>query len=197
MLGSPLPGEGQGQKGGTPFAPGFYASRMLAVIDQVRRMSGWDQRARLPQGTGMGFGWYWSHWGYVAQVHQHSVTAQNMFVPGKVWVAVDVGKHIVNPSNALQQVQGSVLDAYSAAMFQQITIDQGRVVQGNFHDYRLLRNRKIPAIEVEFISTDYPTTGLGEPAYPSTVPALVNAIFAASGQRIRRLPVIPGSGLQV
>jgi len=197
VLRSPLPGEGDGSKGGNGSLPGFYASRMIAVIERVRQISGWDRRAQLPSGTGMGFAWYWSHLGYVAQVHQHKVEAGGRFVPGKIWAVVDVGKHIVNPSNAMQQVQGGILDGYSHAMFQQITFDQGRTVQSNFHDYRLLRNHALPEVEVTFLKTDYPTTGLGEPALPSTLPALCNTLFAITGKRIRKLPVVANSDLKV
>jgi isoquinoline 1-oxidoreductase beta subunit len=152
-------------------------------------MSGWSNRARLPKGTGMGFGWYWSHLGYVAQVHQVRVDADGGITPEHFWVAADVGKHIINPTNAVNQMQGGVLDAVSAALGQQITLDKGRVVQSNFQDYRLLRNRKIPQIDVEFVLSDFPPTGIGEPPYPSSIPAFCNAIFAASGQRVRKLPL--------
>jgi isoquinoline 1-oxidoreductase beta subunit len=197
MLRNPLPGEGNGSKGGNALRPGFYASRMIAVIERVRQFSGWDRRAQLPRGTGMGFAWYWSHLGYVAQVHQHAVTSDGVFVPGKIWAVVDVGRLIINPSNAMQQVQGGILDGYSAALFQQITVDGGRIVQSNFHDYRLLRNQRIPDVQVEFLKTDYPVTGLGEPALPSSPPALCNAIFAASGKRVRKLPVLVNTGLKI
>jgi isoquinoline 1-oxidoreductase beta subunit len=189
LLKSPLPGEGQGKVGGNAFAPGFLANRMIAVIERVREMSGWNNRARLPKGTGMGFGWYWSHLGYVAQVHQVRVDADGGITPEHFWVAADVGKHIINPTNAVNQMQGGVLDAVSAALGQQITLDKGRVVQSNFQDYRLLRNRKIPQIDVEFVLSDFPPTGIGEPPYPSSIPAFCNAIFAASGQRVRKLPL--------
>jgi isoquinoline 1-oxidoreductase beta subunit len=195
LLQNPQPGEGQG-KGGNAIGPGFIATRMIAVIERVRELSDWRDRGKLPKGTGKGFACYWSHLGYVAQVHQLSVDANGVIHPGRIWVAVDVGKHIVNPINALHQVQGSIIDGLSAALEQQITFDKGRVVQSNFHNYPLLRNRKLPAIEVRFVKTEYPPTGLGEPAYPSTLPAFCNAIFAASGRRVRKLP-LSTAGLKV
>jgi isoquinoline 1-oxidoreductase beta subunit len=189
LLANPLPGEGTGQKGGNAFGPGFTVSRQVAVIQKVAQMSGWSQRKSLPKGTGLGFAWYWSHLGYVAQVHQVSV-AKGVVTPQKVWIALDVGRHIVNPSNAENQVQGSILDALSGMIGQQITLAEGRVVQSNFHDYPLLRNsRQIPLIDIAWVKTDNPPTGLGEPAYASTLPAFSNAIFAASGQRVRKLPL--------
>jgi isoquinoline 1-oxidoreductase beta subunit len=188
LLNSPLPGEGEG-KGGNPFGPGFIAARMITVLERVRDMSGWKYRATLPAGSGMGLGCYWSHLGYVAQVHQVSVDPQGVITPQHVWVAVDVGRHVINPTNAEHQVQGSILDGISAALSQQITLEKGRVVQSNFHNYPLLRNGKIPTIQVLFVKTDHPPTGLGEPAHPSSLPAFCNAIYAASGKRVRKLPL--------
>jgi isoquinoline 1-oxidoreductase beta subunit len=190
LLKSPLAGEGQGKVGAVPpFAPGFMAQRMIAVIERVREMSGWGYRGRLPKGTGMGFGWYWSHLGYVAQVHQVKVDGDGVITPERMWVAADVGSHIINPTNAVNQMQGGVLDAISAALAQEITLDKGRVVQSNFNDYRLLRNRKVPQIDVVFVPSDYPPTGIGEPPYPSSIPAFCNAVSAATGQRVRSLPL--------
>lgn len=188
LLSSPLPGEGDG-KSASPFGPGFLARRMITVLETVREMSGWKYRSSLPAGTGMGLGCYYSHLGYVAQVHQVKVDAHGVITPQHVWVAVDVGRHIINPTNAEHQVQGSILDGISASLDQQITLEKGRVVQSNFHDYRLLRNGKIPTITVVFVKTDYAPTGLGEPAHPSALPAFCNAIFAASGKRVRKLPL--------
>lgn len=196
LLEHPLPGQGEGQ-GGMAFGPGFNATRMLAVIARVREMSGWNSRGGLPQGTGMGFGCYWCHLGYVAQVHKHQVTAEGKIVPGNICAVVDIGSHVVNPGNALQQVQGGILDGLSAALYQEITFERGRVVQSNFDDYPLLRNAgTLPAIEVEFLKSDFPPTGLGEPPYPSTLPALCNAIFAATGRRVRKLP-LRGAGFSL
>jgi isoquinoline 1-oxidoreductase beta subunit len=195
LLAAPLPGEGTG-KGGNNFGPGFIAARMVGVLERVREMSDWTSRQGLPKGTGMGVACYWSHLGYVAQVHKVSVRGDGIVTPHDIWVAVDVGSHIVNPSNAENQVLGSILDGISAALAQEITFDRGRVVQSNYHDYSLLRNAKIPAMHIEFLKTNYSPTGLGEPAYPSALPALCNAIYAASGQRVRRLP-ISASNLKV
>jgi len=188
LLRNPLPGEGEG-KNGNSFGPGFIAARLTAVLERARDLSDWKSRGRLPQRTGMGVACYWSHMGYVAQVHQVRVDADGTVTPLKIWGVVDVGSHIVNPTNAVHQVTGSIVDAMSAALGQQITFEKGRVVQSNYDNYLLLRNRKIPPIQVEFLTTPYSPTGLGEPAYPSALPALCNAIYAASGRRVRKLPL--------
>ena len=137
----------------------------------------------------MGVGFYYSHQGYVAEVVEVAVAADGSVQPVKVWAAVDIGRQIVNPSGAITQVQGSVIDGISAALAQQITIKDGAVAQSNFNDYPLLRIDKAPDVEVHFLTTDNNPTGLGEPTLPPVMPALTNAIFAATGVRIRSLPI--------
>ena len=104
----------------------------------------------------------------------------------------DVGKQIVNPSGALNQIEGSVLDGLSGALMQQITVKDGAVVQSHFGDYPLMRIAQAPQVQVDFVITDNNPTGLGEPAMPPVVPALTNAVYAATGKRIRSLPIDKG-----
>ncbi len=166
----------------------YNAARMRNVVRQVAEKSGWGKP--LPRGSGMGLGYYFSHQGYIAEVAEVTVSRSGDLRVDRVVAAVDVGSQIVNLSGAENQVQGSISDGLSAAWRQELDIRQGRVVQSNFNEYPMLRMPDAPRkIEIHFVKTDYPPTGLGEPALPPLAPAVYNAIFAATGKRVRQLPI--------
>ncbi|HEY7798310.1 MAG TPA: molybdopterin cofactor-binding domain-containing protein [Hyphomonadaceae bacterium] len=164
------------------------AQRMADVVRIVGERSGWANRGSLPKGTGMGVAFYFSHQGYFAQVAKVKVEQNGAWRVLKVWNVGDVGSTIINPTNARNQVEGSIVDGISE-MHQKITFDKGRTVQTNFYDMPLLRIDYAPQIDVHFHTSNNAPTGLGEPALPPVLPAVSNALFAATGKRIRTLPV--------
>jgi isoquinoline 1-oxidoreductase beta subunit len=173
--------------GSTP-ADLFDVGRMRAVLELAAKISGWG-KTPLPPRTGMGIASYYSHRGYFAEVVRASVSDAGAVTVEKVWVAGDIGSEVINPTNALNQAQGSVIDGVSQALALAVTFEDGHAVQSNFNDYPLIRMPAIPQVEVVFLKSANPPTGLGEPALPPVIPALCNAIFAATGKRIRDLPI--------
>jgi len=185
----PPPRPGGGGGGGLG-GGGFDTGRMRGVLELVREKSGWGKR-QYPKGTGMGVAAYYSHQGYFAEVVKATVDSSGAVNVDKVWIAADIGSQIVNPSGAKNQVEGGVIDGLSQALGQQITIENGAVVQTNFHELPLIRMHQAPPIEVHFLTTENPPTGIGEPSLPPAIPALVNAIYSATGKRVRKLPINP------
>ncbi|MEM7363276.1 MAG: molybdopterin cofactor-binding domain-containing protein [Pseudomonadota bacterium] len=160
--------------------------RAADVVKLAADKSGWGRR--MPKGRGLGLAFHFSHAGHIAEVAEVSVDADRQITLHKMTVAVDIGP-IINMSGATSQVEGSVIDGYSTMLGQKITMENGRVEQSNFHDYPVLRIKDAPEIDVHFLQSDNPPTGIGEPALPPVAPAIANAIYAASGIRVRAMPL--------
>jgi isoquinoline 1-oxidoreductase beta subunit len=160
---------------------------MRGVIEKALAMSDWS--APAPDGRAKGFGFYFSHQGYFAEVVEASVGARNAINVHNVWAAGDVGSHIINPFGALNQVEGSIIDGLGQAIALSVEIENGAAKPGNFHEYQIPRMPMTPRIEVEFVRSDVAPTGLGEPALPPVIPALTNALAKLTGKRVRKLPI--------
>lgn len=162
----------------------YNVEKFKSVIDLVSKMSNWGNNT---PGRFKGFSAYFSFSTYVAEVAEVSIQNGKPKVH-KVWAAVNCGQ-VVNLSGAENQVQGAIVDGLGHAWFSEITFDKGAVQQKNFNTYKMLRMADAPpAVEVQFVATSDAPTGLGEPALPPIAAAICNAIFAATGKRIRKLP---------
>ncbi len=171
--------------------PVFDTGRLAGVLRLAADRAGWTRQ--LPPGRGHGVAAHFTFGSYVAHVAEVSVDAAGRLRVHRIVAAIDCGR-VVNPSGAEAQVQGGVMDGLSAALFGQITVEQGRVQQSNFSDYRLLRMRDTPSIEVHFVRSTEAPSGLGEPPVSPVAPAVANAIFSLTGKRIRRLPLVASGG---
>jgi isoquinoline 1-oxidoreductase subunit beta len=163
------------------------AQRMIDVVKLVAEKSGWGKQ-KFPKGRAMGIGFYYSHRGYFAEVADVTVSANKKIKVNKVWVAGDIGSHIINVGASENLTQGAIVDGMSE-MLQEISLQNGRVVQSNYHQHPLVKMSQTPPIEVHFIKSDNSPTGLGEPALPPILPAIANAVFTATGERIRTMPM--------
>jgi isoquinoline 1-oxidoreductase beta subunit len=169
---------------GNPYA--LNTGRAAGVVKLAAEKSGWGKR--LAKGRGRGLAFHFSHAGHFAEVVELSVDATKKITFHKITVAGDIGP-VVNLSGAENQCEGSVIDGLSTMLALETRIENGRIQNLNFDGYPIFRNRKIPEIEVHFIQTDVSPTGVGEPALPPIAPAIANAIFAATGDRVRTLPL--------
>ncbi len=165
----------------------YNTMRMKRALKLAAEKADWGRK--MPKGSGQGIAFHYSHAGYVAVVAEVSVDAQGALKVDRLVAGVDVGQ-ILNLSGAENQVEGSMLDGLSAAWFQEVLVSDGRVKNAGFGDYPLLRMAEAPKLEAYFYPSDFPPTGLGEPALPPTAPAVCNAIFAATGKRVRKLPLV-------
>ena len=160
--------------------------RAKAVLELAAEKAGWGQP--LPEGRGRGVSVQFVFGSYVAQVAEVQVDKNGEVRVTRVVCAVDCGV-VVNPDTVKAQMEGGIMFGLAAALFSEITVKNGRVEQSNFNDYRMLRMNEAPAIEVYLVKSGEAPGGIGEPGTSALAPALTNAIFAATGTRIRKLPV--------
>lgn len=173
-------GDGREKKGG------YDLDRMKAALKAATNKADWGKK--LPLGSAQGVAFHYSHRGYVAVVAEVTVSKDGKVSVDRLTAGVDVGP-ILNLSGAEGQVTGSMLDGLSSASYQKIEIKDGAVQNTNFDDYPVLRMPQAGKTEVVFVDSTAPPSGLGEPALPPAIPAVCNAIFAATGKRIRTLPI--------
>jgi isoquinoline 1-oxidoreductase subunit beta len=160
--------------------------RATGVLELAAEKAGWG--GPLAAGQGRGIALLHAFGSYIGQVAEVAVTPHGDVRVTRVVCAVDCGV-IVNPDTVRAQMEGGIIFGITGALFGEITIKNGRVEQHNFHDYRMLRLNEAPAIEVYLVPSTEPPGGVGEPGTSAVMPAITNAIFAATGKRIRRLPV--------
>jgi isoquinoline 1-oxidoreductase beta subunit len=165
--------------------PKFHTGRLAAVLRRAAERIGWG--ATLPRGAGRGIAAHFVFGGYTAHAMQVRVAGGDLRIERCVCVG-DIGT-VINPLGVEAQLSGGTIDGLSTALNHGITVEAGRIVQSNFNDYPLLRMAQAPDVEVEILRTDFAPSGAGEMGIPSAVPALTNAIFAATGKRVRNLPI--------
>jgi isoquinoline 1-oxidoreductase beta subunit len=162
--------------------------RMRAALDLAAAKAGWGQP--LPPGVGRGVSVMFGFETYIAQVAEVAVAKDGQPRVQRVVCAVDCGR-TVNPDTIRAQIEGGVIFGLTAALYGEITLERGRVAQSNFDTYRMMRIDETPAIDVHIIESDAAPGGVGEPGTSAIAPAVVNAIFSATGKRLRRLPIRP------
>jgi isoquinoline 1-oxidoreductase subunit beta len=160
--------------------------RARAVLDLAAAKAGWG--TALPKGQGRGIALLHAFGSYVAQVAQVRVDDDGEVQVLRVVCVVDCGQ-VVNPSTVAAQMEGGIVFGLSAALWGEVTLAEGRVVQSNFHDYRVMRINEVPHIEIHIVPSGEAPGGVGEPGTSAAIPALVNAVHAATGRRIRALPI--------
>jgi isoquinoline 1-oxidoreductase subunit beta len=165
----------------------FSPKRATDVIKMCADKAGWGKK--LPNGSGLGLAWCYSHAGHTAQAVELSVDANKRIRIARIVAVLDVGP-IIDMAGSEAQAQGASTDALSTAMGLKINIENGVIQEQNYNAYPILRMHFAPmTIEAYFIQSENPPTGMGEPAFPALAPALGNAIFAATGERVRQLPL--------
>jgi CO/xanthine dehydrogenase Mo-binding subunit len=167
----------------------FDRDRMTAILRLAAEKAGWGKPRPRGRALGIAFAWAWRS--YCAQVAEVEANGDGLPRVRRIVCAVDCGP-VVNPSMARQQVEGGILYGLAAALHGEITVENGAVTQGNLAEYRAMRFSEAPEVEVHFAPGSEEPGGLGEPPVPPVAPAVANAFFAATGRRIRRLPMSRG-----
>lgn len=162
--------------------------RYRGVLELAAHKAGWGRP--LPAGVHRGIAVAQSFGSYVAEVAEVSVAKDGKVKMHRVVAAVDCGQ-IVNPEIVKRQIESAIVYGLSAALYGRISFKDGRVEQSNFHDYPVLRMEEMPRVEVHIVASSEPPGGIGEPGLPPAAPAVTNAIFAATGKRVRKLPIDP------
>ncbi|HOX82832.1 MAG TPA: molybdopterin-dependent oxidoreductase [Chryseolinea sp.] len=160
----------------------YDIDRMKSVIELAKEKSNWGKNKKVHQG----FSVYFSHRSYVAQVAEVAMKNGKPMIQ-KIYAAADCGI-VINLSGAYQQVKGGIVDGMGHALFGNLTFKDGAVEQKNYNNYRLIRFKEVPEVEVHFVNNGIDPTGLGEPALPPTGGAIANAIFKATGKRLYNQP---------
>ena len=161
------------------------APRHLAALNLAAEKATWEQP--LPEGRFRGIAVHAAMGSYVAQVVELSVVSGKIRLH-RIVCAIDCGL-AVNPDGVCAQMESGIVYGLTAALYGEITLEEGRVKQSNFHDYRMLRMDEMPVVEVHIVPSTEKMGGAGEPGVPPVAPALANAVFAATGRRVRRLPL--------
>jgi isoquinoline 1-oxidoreductase beta subunit len=163
------------------------SGRMAKCYESAANMANWGRE--LPKGHGLGIAGHFTFGSYAAFVIEVSVSSDNTLTLHNAWGAIDCG-FAINPNHIRNQMEGGFIDGLSAALFNKVVVEKGQVINNNFHTLRWMKMKEAPKqIQVDIIQNDYPPTGVGEPPTAPAAAALANAIFAASGQRIRQLPL--------
>lgn len=163
---------------------------MIAVLDLAAQQAGWG--SSLPAGHYQGLAFHSSYGSHVAEIAEISIEANQRIRVHKVIVAIDCGT-VINPDGVRSQMESAVVYGLTATLKSAITVENDRVVQSNFHDFPLLTMQETPHVETYFIKSERPPAGVGEPGLPPIAPAVANAVFTATGQRLRKLPLRLGS----
>jgi isoquinoline 1-oxidoreductase beta subunit len=168
----------------------YDTARLRRVIEIVAEKSGWGKRSmNLGSGRGMGIAAHRSFLTYVATVVEVEVDKRGQVHIPNVWTALDAGT-VVSPDNVRYQFEGAAVFGTSVALFGEITATNGAIDQSNFNNYQVTRMNRAPRhVDVTIVESDAPPAGVGEPGVPPFAPALYNAVFAATGKRVRELPL--------